>query len=276
MNHPNFPVGLSISHSSYPSTHPTALNSLGTDVQGPGSVLSAEAQDRAIAKYGIAGRVWEAAYAMMLYVRNPDAYEFDPRFDLGPRAVAVELGAEVCPLLQVNARGYAGVEVRPLAWGRAAHAQALRDELSLTPISHVICSDLVYFPELLAPLLRSLLHLTTPTRASPAASPQVVLSYKIRSLTKETAFWSAFGLWFTLAPVLVRPRLDDNGARWARFDACGDGDVFVFVARRKPESFAWAVPEDDGALLEGVGARGTPERKGDDGFELFLLMNVDE
>jgi len=236
----------------------------------------------------------------MLYVRNPDAYEFDPRFDLGPRAVAVELGAgtgaaglalaaahpharvvltdlpEVCPLLQVNARGYAGVEVRPLAWGRAAHAQALRDELSLTPISHVICSDLVYFPELLAPLLRSLLHLTTPTRASPAASPQVVLSYKIRSLTKETAFWSAFGLWFSLAPVLVRPRLDDNGGRWARFDACGDGEVFVFVARRKPESFAWAVPEDDGALLEGVGARGTAERKGDDGFELFLLMNVDE
>jgi len=50
---------------------------------------------------------------------------------------------EVCPLLQANAQGYAGVEVRPLAWGCAAHAQAVRDELALTPVSHIICSDLV-------------------------------------------------------------------------------------------------------------------------------------
>ena len=78
---------------------------------------------------------------MMLYVRNPDAYEFDPRFDVGPEAAIVELGAgtgaaglalaathpharvvltdlpEVCPLLQINAREYPGVTVRPLAWG---------------------------------------------------------------------------------------------------------------------------------------------------------------
>jgi hypothetical protein len=105
---------------------------------------------------------------MMLYVRGgADAYEFDPRIGFGPEAVAVELGAgtgaaglaiaathpharvvltdlpEVCPLLQTNAQGYAGVEVRPLAWGCAAHAQAVRDELRLTPVSHIICSDLV-------------------------------------------------------------------------------------------------------------------------------------
>jgi hypothetical protein len=104
---------------------------------------------------------------MMTYVRNPDAYEFDPRFDVGPRAVVVELGAgtgavglaiaaahpharvvltdlpEVCPLLQANAQGYPGVGVRPLSWGCATHARALRDELALTPVSHVICSDLV-------------------------------------------------------------------------------------------------------------------------------------
>jgi len=101
---------------------------------------------------------------MMLYVRSPNAYEFDPRFGFWPRDVAVELGAgtgiaglaiavahpharvvltdlpEVCPLLQTNAQGYPGVEVRPLAWGCAAHARALRDELALT---HIICSDLV-------------------------------------------------------------------------------------------------------------------------------------
>src|SRR5579863_7266727 len=104
---------------------------------------------------------------MMLYVRKPDAYEFDPRFDFGPGTVVVELGAgtgaaglaiaaahpharvvltdlpEVCPLLRANAQGYPGVEVRPLSWGCATHAQALRDELALTPVSHVICSDLV-------------------------------------------------------------------------------------------------------------------------------------
>ena len=104
---------------------------------------------------------------MMFYVRESDAYEFDPRFGFGQGDVAVELGAgtgiaglaiaaahpharvvltdlpEVCPLLQTNAEGYPGVEVRPLAWGSVAHAQALRDELALTPVSHVICSDLV-------------------------------------------------------------------------------------------------------------------------------------
>jgi hypothetical protein len=103
----------------------------------------------------------------MPYVRNLDAYEFDPRFDLAPGGAVVELAAgtgaaglalaaahqharvaltdlpEVCPLLRCNAREYPGVEVRPLAWGCAAHAQALRDELGVIPVSHVICSDLV-------------------------------------------------------------------------------------------------------------------------------------
>jgi len=109
----------------------------------------------------------EATYAVMLYVRNPDAYEFDPQFDLGPGAAVVELGAgtgaaglalaaahpharvvltdlpEVCPLLQANARGFAGVRVRPLSWGCAAHAEALQAELGPAPISCIICSDLV-------------------------------------------------------------------------------------------------------------------------------------
>ena len=104
---------------------------------------------------------------MMLYVRDLDAYEFDPRFEFGAEGVVVELGAgtgaaglalaaahpqarvvltdlpEVCPLLQANAQGFAGVRVRPLSWGCTAHAQALQVELSPTPISCVICSDLV-------------------------------------------------------------------------------------------------------------------------------------
>lgn len=104
---------------------------------------------------------------MMLYVQDPDAYEFDPQFEFGSESVVVELGAgtgaaglalaaahpharvvltdlpEVCPLLQANARGYAGVEVRPLSWGSTEHAQALQTELDPAPISCIICSDLV-------------------------------------------------------------------------------------------------------------------------------------
>lgn len=114
---------------------------------------------------------------MMLYVRNLDVYEFDPPFSFGSGGVAVELGAgmgvagltlaaaylhakvvltdlpEVCPLLQANARGCPGVTVRPLTWGCAAHAQALRDELGPLPISHVICSDLVCQEPLLPNIL---------------------------------------------------------------------------------------------------------------------------
>jgi hypothetical protein len=134
----------------------------------------------------------------------------------------------------------------------------------------------VYFPELAAPLLRTLLYLTAPVPTLPAVKPQVILSYKIRSLPKETPFWSVFGLWFTFTPVLVRARSEDNSGRWERFDSRGEGEVLLFVAQRKSESFSWTVPEDDVALLEGVGALGTRERKGDDRFEVFLLMRVDD
>jgi len=57
MMNSNFPNGLSIFHSSYPSTFRSALGSLDTHDEGP-NFLSAEVQDEAIAKYGIAGRVW--------------------------------------------------------------------------------------------------------------------------------------------------------------------------------------------------------------------------
>ena len=47
----------------------------------------------------------------------------------------------------------------------------------------------------------------------------------------------------------------------------GDGEVFVFTARRRPESFSWPALGNDTALLEG--AWGTQERKSDGTFELF-------
>lgn len=74
----------------------------------------------------------------------------------------------------------------------------------------------------------------------------------------------------------MRARPEDNNNGWEWFDVGEDGEVFLFVARRKPESFSWTLPEDDVGLLEGVGAGGTQERKSDDGFELLLLMRVEE
>lgn len=90
----------------------------------------------------------------------------------------------------------------------------------------------------MAPRLRTLLHLAAPGLTLPVVSPQVILSYKIRSSSKETPFWSAFGLWFTFTPVVVRARSKDNSSKWEHFDSGGDGEIFLFVARRRSESFS--------------------------------------
>jgi hypothetical protein len=145
----------------------------------------------------------------------------------------------------------------------------------------------VYFPELLAPLLRSLLHLSSPpfvSKNSPSERwPKVIISYKIRSLPKEMSFWSAFGLWFAFEPVLIRNTVssseqsvddpDMEGTNiWSWFGSGGDDDTFIFVARRRPDSLVWNVPLDDVELLAGVGAHGDLSRKSDDTFETLLLM----
>jgi len=65
---------------------------------------------------------------------------------------------------------------------------------------------------------------------------------------------------------------DDPGAEWARYNA--PSSTYVFVARRRSISIGWSVPEDDKDLLEGVGAYGNQRRKGDDAFELMLLMSL--
>ncbi|TBU45693.1 putative methyltransferase-domain-containing protein [Dichomitus squalens] len=199
---------------------------------------------------------------------------------------------EVCALLEANLRSSRAARVRPLSWGSREHASAIFDELGLLSsdqparyATHILCSDLVYFPELLAPLLRSLLHLTSPPlvghhRAKP---PTVIISYKIRSLAKETPFWTAFGLWFVFAPVLVRRKRcigadppSDLPAEWAKFSP-GDGndETFVLVATRRPESLSWTVPDEDAALMRGVGAQGSGSAKSDEQFEQLLLMGLD-
>ena len=128
--------------------------------------------------------------------------------------------------------------------------------------------------------------------------PRVFLAYKIRSLAKETSFWSAFGLWFSFQPVLAQlhpqsPKspassIDAEGAfvkpntesrtldiPWTRLGSADDNDLFIFIASRRPESYTWQVPSTDEQLLAGVGAWGTTTCKGDDTFEGLLLMGLD-
>ena len=124
-----------------------------------------------------------------------------------------------------------------------------------------------------------------------------MVSYRIRSLQKESPFWSAFGLWFSYEPVLYRHRQSspsppprENGdygsdgplsnthsngdpeTDWTRYHT--SSSTYTFIARRKSTSLGWSVPERDKDLLEGVGAYGDQRRKGDDTFELMQLMDI--
>ncbi|KAF8628014.1 hypothetical protein AX15_004132 [Amanita polypyramis BW_CC] len=294
-SHPNFPDYLDIAPSQLPNELKVHLG----DRFGP------RAQEEAIRRFGIAGRVWEAAYGLSLYVQPAMDLEFDPPFispsDRPPLSI-IELGSgsglvaaaiatrlnslhdliiatdlpEVCQLLSANLRHTAcpSLAVRPLTWGNAQHATDISSEFfnENRSLTHVICSDLVYFPDLFAPLMRSLIHLTSSSLTS--SSPKIIISYKIRSLSKETLFWSTFGLWFEFSPVLTRDKSDR--CNWRRFGASTSEDaLFIFVARRRPQSFHWHVPLGDLDLLNGVGAWGTNHRKGDDTFESLLLLRMD-
>ncbi|SJL09815.1 uncharacterized protein ARMOST_13196 [Armillaria ostoyae] len=267
VNH-NFPHDLDIE----PSVDLLGLQSQ----RGDQDLFGLNAQRETIARYGIAGRVWEAAYALLLYVDPPPTWEFDPPFLESPDSsqyTMVELGSgtgiiarslsrsltsgkdiivstdlpEVCPLLDENLRG----ELNGIVF--------------------------VYFPELLAPLLRTLIHLTSPSVTS--SSPSLIISYKIRSLEKETPFWTAFGLYFSFQPVLSRCRFTDSEQHdqsWQRLGSSFEDTTFIFVARRRPDSFAWQIPTNDHDLLAGVGALGTDTPKGDEYFESLLLMTMDD
>ena len=243
----------------------------------------------------------------------------------GRFVIATDL-PDVCPLLQhnlginISSEGNHSesdvVFVRSLAWGNLDHATSIASEFDSRRLTHIVCSDLastlvdfdllrhpwltifrkhsqVYFPELLGPLLRTLIHLTSSSCAPLSVPPvKIVISYKVRSLPRETPFWSAFGLWFSFQPVLARRRVrpteskrappddePDAPESWRQIGADEDADrTFVFVAHRRPESIAWHVPETDKELMDGVGTRGTTSKKGDDTFELilFMAMGIDD
>ena len=110
---------------------------------------------------------------------------------------------EVLPLLATNlaqARGrwmssihpsyLPTIKVEGLPWG---DEEALRNlSLNIEDPEFIIAADLVYFPFLYPPLLRTLIGLTTP-RSPESSSPTVLFAGKVRSLAREEPFWSAFG-----------------------------------------------------------------------------------
>jgi hypothetical protein len=135
----------------------------------------------------------------------------------------------------------------------------------------------IYFPELFAPLLRTLIQLSSPPFVDLPDELVVVIAYRIRSLTKESPFWSAFGLWFSFEPVLMKPLPSGNDLTsppWTRIGSLYDDSTFIFVARRRRTSFSWTIPWSDQELMDGIGAYDTNVSKGDDTFENLLLMTM--
>ncbi|KAF9068963.1 putative methyltransferase-domain-containing protein [Rhodocollybia butyracea] len=313
MSNPNWPQNLNIN----PSVPSSSLESTVSRIYGYDS------QKQAIEQYGIAGRVWEAAYILNVYINPPQNLTFDPPFHkCNQNRRIIELGSgsgmigmniarsltpdrdvlvltdleEVCPLLERNLALEdhilrESIHVCPLAWGNSQDAHRILHDVSKEsiPLTHIICSDLVslelnhldggnsgafqvYFPDLLAPLLRTLIELSSPPFADPDL--KVVISYKIRSLSKETPFWSAFGLWFTFEPVLVCETTADKSAPRERFGSTFEGPMFIFIARRRPESLGWTVPRRDEYLLAGFGAYGKMQPRADETFESLLFMSM--
>lgn len=319
---PNHPLNLDIKPSAKSKVHGNGTSELSQD--------QAWETDSAtdIQRWGIAGRIWEAAYLFRKYltVPTPDV-EFDPPcpiFDVDVTSdsrTILELGSgagyvglacaqqlhrqragcdsrehsdtviltdleNVTDLMTRNARaaGFSeggitatqgrqrGVDVlvRPLPWGSKQHAQSILAEIGSSSsrdcsLDFVLCSDLVYFPELLAPLLRSLIHLTQPSPDT-NATPTILIAYKIRSLSKEQPFWNNLGVWFDVEIVACRYRNKQNkwgsSHRFGSFTADLDesqrdtetdaeDDYFVFIARRKKTTHHFEAPGDDEKLMSG-------------------------
>ncbi|KAK4050690.1 hypothetical protein OIV83_003416 [Microbotryomycetes sp. JL201] len=368
---PNWPKGLAIR----PITANDVKLNVGHYRAVPESGDDVDDVEQSVGEFGIAGRTWEAAIAMRMYLTPPngclssstlafeppcplfDTHDVSERLQKGKRRrTVVEVGSgtgylslalapwlessdtivmtdldDVCPLLERNLdqartrwrerrREACQVLVRPLPWGSSSALATLLDELEASqsfaaddsrhPVDVVLASDLIYFPFLYPCLLRTLIELTQPRRSRSAqeskaeaptpSSPLVLFSYKVRSLTKETPFWAAFGRWFEFEPVLVAEYEEDNDGSeaeaererpptnggtsdasltnklrlgpWQRFGVGDEDELFVFVCVRRQESFDWPVPDEDSELMSGGAGGGSG---GDDQFERILLCSID-
>jgi hypothetical protein len=207
------------------------------------------------------------------------------------QVILTDLG-NVLPLLERNVSqanlDRTSVKVRALPWGSDQDADTILQELSPRRLTHIICSDLVYFPELLCPLLRSLIYLT-----NTSTSIEVIIGYKLRSHSKEEPFWKAFGVWFNFAPILCKD-LNKKDEDWRRFgnrscdsgragsrqdeDAPAEDEMFVFVAQRKKSTLECLAPENDDQLLSGYLIKNgiLEQGSGAETFELLLMNAIED
>ncbi|KAF7336761.1 Tumor-related protein [Mycena venus] len=252
MSNPNFPLNLDI--------RPSAP--LG---DAPNGDFDFTHQQEAIRVFGIAGKVWKAAYVLNTYINPPPDLIFDPPLfsdpDVRKNARIIELGAgtgivaatmttvlhtndimfvtdlpEVCPLLEQNLGRFLDgpIRVRPLSW-----------------------AILSTFPNYSPRFFALFIQLSSPPFAAFNDDIEIIISYRVRSLAKETPFWSAFGLWFEFAPVLAKKTDPSDDPTWRRFGVSLEDPTFVFVARRRKESFGWQLPPSNEDLMQGVMAQGT-------------------
>ncbi|KAG8743277.1 hypothetical protein FRC10_012240 [Ceratobasidium sp. 414] len=290
MPDPNFPPNLAI--------QPSASSSR---TSGDSLVFN---QESCIKKYGIAGRVWEAAYTLAAYTMPPSinqqkdagesgAHEFDPQCSF------YENEARPITVVEVGSgTGYFGIHVaRQLdAFYRRRNAHSANANVILTDLENVVplleqgvqkhAGALGTGVRLgvralewgnsehaiaLAEELRGSGAFVTHVLCSDLTSDPSIAD-KVRSLTKETPFWQVFGTWFTFAPVLAKGMGPGEAeSRWSRFGyATG---THVFIAVRRPESFQWDIPAEDSRLMNGFGP--SPSRL-DDTFESILLLGIGE
>lgn len=207
-----------------------------------------------------------------------------PSKDLKKNVILTDL-ENVLPLLERNVTSSRATQpsstnifVEPLPWGSQTHVDKL---LSQWIPTHLVCSDLVYFPHLLAPLLRTLVLIT-----DRAQQTEIIIGYKIRSYSKEEPFWRAFGAWFDFSPVYSREKASHD-ASWRRFgslkshffanktvqNSIDDDDVYVFLAKRKADTFSCRLPDQEEELMSGKMVRGEEIIQGNglDTFEILLM-----
>ncbi|CAG8539499.1 2764_t:CDS:2 [Paraglomus occultum] len=155
---------------------------------------------------------------------------------------------DVLPLLNRNVSNNSRANtdhiiVAPLEWGNSAHSECIN---SKHRIDLVIASDLVYFPELFDPLIKTLLEIC-------GEETIVVFGYKVRAQWKEEAFWEQVGRFFYLKAVRVNTKartgicntvregttkvderenvVEENEANFRIF---GEEDgIFIFIGRKR-------------------------------------------
>lgn len=110
--------------------------------------------------------------------------------------------------------------VQPLSWGHTHQILHLIQSF-ISPTHHhhpphfprssqqliITCSDLIFFPFLFAPLIHTLLILTSSDYQH--LEPIILIGYKERSATKEFPFFALIGRYFRIEPILSRSNSSD-------------------------------------------------------------------